>query len=37
MAHTRQADLSTMRGYRRRARITADNPAACSICSVSPS
>jgi integrase len=27
MAHTRHADLSTMRGYRRRARITADNPA----------
>ena len=27
MAHTRYADLSTMRGYRRRARITADNPA----------
>ena len=27
MQHTRHADLSTMRGYRRRARITADNPA----------
>ncbi len=27
MAHTRHADLSTMRGYRRRAKITADNPA----------
>ena len=27
MAHTRHADYSTMRGYRRRARITADNPA----------
>ena len=27
MAHTRHTDLSTMRGYRRRARITADNPA----------
>ena len=27
MAHTRHADLSAMRGYRRRARITADNPA----------
>lgn len=26
-AHTRHADLATMRGYRRRARITADNPA----------
>ncbi|MDA8251355.1 MAG: site-specific integrase [Rhodospirillales bacterium] len=26
-AHTRHGDLSTMRGYRRRARITADNPA----------
>jgi integrase len=27
MQHTRHADLSTMRGYRRRARVTADNPA----------
>ncbi|HEY5302005.1 MAG TPA: site-specific integrase, partial [Acetobacteraceae bacterium] len=27
MQHTRHADLATMRGYRRRARITADNPA----------
>jgi len=27
MAHTRHSDLSTMRGYRRRAKITADNPA----------
>jgi integrase len=27
MAHTRHLDHSTMRGYRRRARITADNPA----------
>ncbi len=27
MAHTRHQDHSTMRGYRRRARITADNPA----------
>jgi len=27
MQHTRHADLSTMRGYRKRARITADNPA----------
>ncbi len=27
MAHTRHADLSTMRGYRRRAKITAGNPA----------
>ena len=27
MAHTRHGDLSTMRGYRRRAKITADNPA----------
>jgi integrase len=27
MKHTRHADLSTMRGYRRRARVTADNPA----------
>ncbi len=27
MAHTRHVDHSTMRGYRRRARITADNPA----------
>jgi integrase len=27
MKHTRHADLSTMRGYRRRARITAENPA----------
>lgn len=26
-AHTRHGDLATMRGYRRRARITADNPA----------
>jgi integrase len=26
-AHTRHGDLSTMRGYRRRARITTDNPA----------
>ena len=26
-AHTRHADLTTMRGYRRRARITTDNPA----------
>ena len=25
--HSRHADLSSMRGYRRRARITADNPA----------
>ena len=27
MAHTRHQDHSTMRGYRRRARITSDNPA----------
>jgi integrase len=27
MAHTRQKDLSTMRGYRRRAKITGENPA----------
>ncbi len=27
MAHTRHLDHSTMRGYRRRARVTADNPA----------
>ncbi len=27
MAHTRHADFSTMRGYRRRAKITTDNPA----------
>ncbi len=27
MAHTRHLDHSTMRGYRRRARITTDNPA----------
>lgn len=27
MAHTRHEDHSTMRGYRRRAKITADNPA----------
>jgi len=27
MAHTRHTDHSTMRGYRRRARVTADNPA----------
>lgn len=27
MAHTRHGDVSTMRGYRRRAKITADNPA----------
>jgi integrase len=27
MQHTRHVDLSTMRGYRRRARVTADNPA----------
>ena len=27
MAHTRHLDHSTMRGYRRRARITAENPA----------
>jgi integrase len=27
MQHTRHTDLSTMRGYRRRAKITADNPA----------
>ena len=27
MSHTRHLDHSTMRGYRRRARITADNPA----------
>ena len=26
-AHTRHGDLSTMRGYRKRARITGDNPA----------
>ena len=26
-AHTRHGDLGTMRGYRRRARITSDNPA----------
>jgi integrase len=26
-AHTRHGDLASMRGYRRRARITADNPA----------
>ncbi len=26
MAHTRQKDLSTLRGYRRRAKITSDNP-----------
>lgn len=26
MEHTHHADLSTMRGHRRRARITADNP-----------
>lgn len=26
-AHTRHADLKTMRGYRRRARVTNDNPA----------
>jgi integrase len=27
MRHSRHADLSTMRGYRRRAKVTADNPA----------
>lgn len=27
MAHTRHLDHSTMRGYRCRARVTADNPA----------
>jgi integrase len=27
MAHTRQKDLSTLRGYRRRAKITGENPA----------
>ena len=27
MAHTRQKDVSTMRGYRRRAKITGENPA----------
>jgi integrase len=27
MAHTRQQDLSTMRGYRRRAKITGESPA----------
>ena len=27
MNHARHADLSTMRGYRRRARVTTDNPA----------
>ena len=27
MAHTRQKDLATMRGYRRRAKITGENPA----------
>ena len=27
MTHARHADLSTMRGYRRRARVTGDNPA----------
>jgi integrase len=27
MAHTRHGDVSTMRGYRRRAKITTDNPA----------
>jgi hypothetical protein len=27
MAHTRQKDVSAMRGYRRRAKITAENPA----------
>jgi hypothetical protein len=27
MAHTRQKDLSTTRGYRRRAKITGENPA----------
>ena len=27
MAHTRQKDFSAMRGYRRRAKITAENPA----------
>jgi hypothetical protein len=27
MAHTRHKDLSTMRGYRRRAKITGKNPA----------
>jgi integrase len=27
MAHTRQKDVSTMRGYRRRAKVTGENPA----------